>query len=52
MLRPERWRRWRHWTLAPGVFRIGDPAEGPELAVFDTIEDGRAMRMSISAVPL
>ncbi len=38
--------------LTPGVFRWGDKAYSPERVRFDTVVEGRALRLSISGVPL
>jgi len=38
--------------LAPGLFRIGKAEYSPERARFDTVVDGKALRLFVSGVPL
>ena len=38
--------------LGQGHFRLGEEAYSPERVRFDTVVDGRALRMTLSGVPL
>jgi D-alanyl-D-alanine carboxypeptidase len=38
--------------VGPGAFRVGEPDYNPERAVFDAISGGRALRLTLTGVPL